>query len=376
MSKRNDREDVLIFVEDPGAANCLAQLPAALKQRGWQTFLVAHGLAERYLPELGIQTDAGKSSLGALKLIEATQPRLVLVGTSDNFDSMGLMLVAEARRAGIQTIGIVDHRMNADIRFKGRSSDPMAYAPDWLLVPDEWTKATFVNLAYPARQIAVCGHPYYDYVRSVRTQLEPEDINDIRSRVLPDAVGGRKVVLFASECAARISPLNPQLRAGYTLTGSADAAGRTEIALEEFLFAIRCVTPRPYLILRLHPKDKVEYFEKYLKAFDFVSHGGLPLELIYVSDLVVGLTSMLLMEAALLGKMTLSIIPRPEEKEWVPGIELGVTMCVTTRNQLCHCLPVMMCGDPTDPAAVLDRVIPWRALERYVEFVENLLCKV
>jgi len=376
MAEMTDKADVLLFAEDPGAANYMAQLPAALNKLGWKTFLVAHGLSEQYLKELDTQPDAGKSSLDVLKLIEATKPRVVLVGTSDNFDSMGLMLLAEARRAGIQTVGVVDHRMNAEIRFKGRSNDPMAYAPDWLIVPDEWTKSSFVNMAYPARQVAVFGHPHYDYIRSVREQLEREDINEIKRRVLPDTVEGKKVVLFAAECAACNSPLSPQLRAEYKLTGSGDAAGRTEIVLEEFLGAIRFLTPRPYLVLRLHPKDKLEYFEKYRESFDFVSHGGLPLELIYISDLVVGLTSMLLMEAALLGKTTLSIIPRPKEKDWVPGIELGFTACVTTRAQLCHCLPVMMCGNSTDPAAVLDRVIPRRTLERCVEFVENLLQRV
>ena len=56
-----------------------------------------------------------------------------------------------------------------------------------------------------------------------------------------------------------------------------------------------------------------------MKEFDYFSQKELPLEVVYASDLVVGMTSMLLYEAALMGKVCLSIMPRSIEKAWLPS---------------------------------------------------------
>jgi predicted glycosyltransferase len=55
-----------------------------------------------------------------------------------------------------------------------------------------------------------------------------------------------------------------------------------------------------------------------LEYFDLISEGGDPLELAYVSDIIVGMTTMLLFEASLLGKSVFSIIPRKFEIDWLP----------------------------------------------------------
>ena len=46
--------DVLIFVEDPGAVNYVAQLPAALSESGLRVRLLADGFAKDHLRERGI----------------------------------------------------------------------------------------------------------------------------------------------------------------------------------------------------------------------------------------------------------------------------------------------------------------------------------
>jgi hypothetical protein len=68
---------------------------------------------------------------------------------------VGLELIAEARLAQILSVGVVDAFGNTDHRFRGRTDDPLAYMPDWLLVPDEWTKAAYVALGYPQERTIV-----------------------------------------------------------------------------------------------------------------------------------------------------------------------------------------------------------------------------
>jgi len=326
--------DVLIFVEDPGAANYIAPLPAELAQKGWQVSLLAGGNARNYLLARGVHSEEVQHPATAGSILATYHPRLVLVGTSENPDTLGLALVAQARRLEIPSVGVVDFYSNAGQRFRGQSREALTYAPDWLLLPDEWTRAAYVDLGYPAQRTAVCGHPHYDHILQVKSQLDRKDPAILRRSILPQSPEGRPVVVFVAEVSTGLNPQQYLRSPEYTLTGWGTSVGRTEIVLEEFLDAIRLVAPRPYLVLRLHPKNALEDFAPYLCEFDHVSSGGSPLELVYVSDLVVGMTSMLLFEATLLGCQTLSIVPREVEKEWLPSIHMHITTCVTTREQL------------------------------------------
>jgi hypothetical protein len=367
------KTDVLIFVEDPGAANYVAHLPAALAERGWQALLLADGGVKEYLLERGVRPTMVRPSMTAENILASFNPRLLLVGTSENPDTLGLALVAQARQSDIESVGVVDFINNADHRFRGRSEEALTYAPDWLLVPDEWTKDAYVELGYPAHRILVCGHPHYDHVLDVKTQLSQEDRTILRRRVLPQVPKGRLVVVFAAERLPGLDPQQYRRSAEYTLTGWGTSTGRTEIVLEEFLDAIQLVKPRPYLVLRLHPKNTRDEFTAYLDEFDLVSHGGSPLELVYVADLVVGMTSMLMLEAALLGRPTLSVVPRVVEMEWLLSIRIGITACVTTREQLRSNLANLL-RDSSQMLRVDDgKVIVFGSLQRTAKFIERLL---
>ena len=363
----------MIFVEDPGAANCISQLPAALAEQGRSVRLLADGYAKEHLFHLGVRSEVVPHSKDAEEILASIAPRLLVVGTARNPETLGLALVAEARSFSIKSVGIVDALINADRRFCGRSDDPLAYAPDWLLVADKWTKDVYTSLGYPAQRVAVCGHPHYDYVLSIKKRLEQDGRNVVRQRVLQGVSERRKVVIFATEGSARLTQLQSGCSAEYTLTGRGASTGRTEVVLEEFLDAVQLVEPRPYLVLRLHPKDTQDDYTAYLDEFDLISSGGSPLELIYVADLVVGLTTMLILEAALLGKPTLSVVPRALEKEWLPSVRAGITPCAATRKQLRAALVDLLCDSSHMPCANVDDVIPFGSLQRIMDFIERLL---
>lgn len=335
--------DVLVFVEDPGAANYAADLPAALAEEGVRAPLLVRGSAEAYLRDRGYPVQAVPDGVAADSLLERVMPRLVVVGTSENPDTLGLALVDAARARGIETVGLVDAFPNAAHRFRGHAGQPLAHAPDWLAVPDEWTRDAFVELgAAPARTV-VCGHPQYDRVRALGGELDREGREAVRARVLPGA-GGRPVVVFVAEISTGLHPEQYRRSAAYTLHGRGGSAGRTEVVLEELLDALGALDPRPYLVLRLHPKNSAEEFAAYAGEVDLVSAGGSALELVYAADLVVGMTSMLLLEAEILGSPTLAVVPRAVERDWLPSIRRGDTPCVDTRAALREALPRLVRG--------------------------------
>ena len=365
--------DVLIFVEDPGPALYAAPIPQALGEKGWQSIIYAAGLAQDALRQRKIPFMPAQAGLTAEDLIREVKPKLLLTGTSENPDSLGLQLIRAAREATIPTAAFIDARVNAAFRFRGRREQPLAYAPEWIVVPDEWTKDEFVRIGAMPERTVVCGHPQHDHVLALSRTWTASNLEAFRRRLLPGLATGQQVVVFVSEGSERVPLLSliPSVDQ-YSLKGRGDRMGRTEIVIEEFLMAVEDLPERPYLVLRLHPKDHQDDFQSYEADFDHMDHGSPPLELVFCADLVVGLTSMLLLEAALLGKQTLSILPRAEERLWLPTAQHGITPCVMDRPGLTRALQkLLQNGGP--PQQESRSWAPEGSLMRLVDLVGRIL---
>jgi hypothetical protein len=307
--------------------------------------LLAGGAAREYFGQRNICFETLDQFAGVEGVLPAVRPGLLLCGTSEDPDTPGLAMIEQARGMGIVSVGVVDFIANAEYRFRGRGTDSLEHAPDWLLLPDRWTREAYTALGYPEERALVCGHPHYDYVRELAVQLSKENRGALRERLLPGIDKHSWLAVFVAEVSTGLNPGQYRCSEQYTLPGRGGSSGRTEIVLEEFLDAVSFIKPRPYLVLRLHPKNIIDEFTAYLQEFDAVSSGGNPLELIFAADLVVGMSSMLLLEAVLLGRQVLSILPRSVEKEWLPTLKYGVPYCATTRKELMGMLQNLVPGN-------------------------------
>jgi hypothetical protein len=335
MKGKRKNLDVLIFVEDPGPANFVAPVHVALRNAGKASTILSTGTARKCLSDRGIKTNEIHVGDSTERLLDDLAPNILLMGTSENPDSIGFKLIEAARLKKIPTVAVIDAAVNAGYRFRGHSPSALAHAPDWLIVPDEWTKKLFIQLGYQAEKIAVCGNPHFDYVMDVAAGLAKAGASSLKNHILPGIGKNQPAIVFVSEGGASLRRLVAVVpNHEYTLRGWGSSRGRTEIILEEFLTAVQSISPRPYLILRPHPKDAPDDYRDYLKYFDCVDTTSSPLELVYCADLIVSATSMLLQEAAIMGRPVLSILPRPEEKEWLQGVRTGIIPFVTTRDEL------------------------------------------
>lgn len=364
--------NVLIYVEDPGAANYVAQLPQALAQAQIDCCLLVDGHATQYLQDRGVQFVAHNGNESAKALLEKYQPQLLLVGTSENRLSLALELIDQARAVNITSAAVIDMNVNAENRFRGQGKDAFTHRPDWILVPDEATRRAYRELSFPAEQIRVCGHPHYDQVLQRAAVLAQQNRMELRQRLLPGAAVDRPVVVFLSEPA---SILNPELlvkSSQYTLKGRGQSSSRTMIVFEEVLSVFTQLESKPYLVVRLHPKNKPEEFAAYAQDIDFISAGGDPLELIWAADLVVGMTTMLLLEAALMRQNTVSVLPRECEKQWLPCVAENWIPCLTTQVELQQQLPLLI---PEAGSCRQAPPLPIKvgSLKQVVDFVSGIL---
>lgn len=358
--------DVLISAEDPGAANFMAGVPGALKQRGLRSVQVVGGQAPEFLERRGVAFERAESS--AADILDKWRPRVLLAGTADK-GSLGTRLISEARVRGITTVAGVDARMGSDHRFRGSSGDPLEFLPDWVLVPDEWTRKKYLALGCSPERVLAVGQPHLDYVRSQVPELAKQGRAAIRTRLFGNDLRSQSVVVFIDEPSLSGSQ-GTNDPAQYTLRGRGKANGRTQIVLDELLDSIPKGTFRPYMVFRIHPRSSAEDYIDHMNDFDFISKGGSGLEVIFAADLVVGMTSMLLQEAAAMGLPTLSIVPDRNEAEFLPCVAAQVTSMVNTREQLRIILPTMV--NQTERPEEFN-LAPFGADSRIVDVLESLL---
>lgn len=345
---------ILLFVEDPGAANMLAGLSQALSETGLDAIVAAADHATERLTHLGIDHIPPDGDADAL--LDRTRPRILAAGCAENPAAFGLRLIDAARQRDIMTVGLIDGPSNPAYRFRGTGVDPLGHAPDRLIVPDPPTAALFQDLGFAAGAIMVTGHPHFDAVSHSRTALENEGQAAVRARVFPDAPAGRPLLLFAAELSDGHDRAQFQRGENYTLTGRGGSVARTDIVLEEVLDAVAAMPPRPTLAVRLHPKNTAADFLTYRDEIDLFSAGGLPLEALFAADAVVGMSSMVMWEAALLGRPTLAILPRAMEKAWLSAIGLGIVPVATSRDDIHRMLADLLAGRlmGRNPAEVIE----------------------
>jgi len=357
---------IVCAIEDPGAANGMVGLADALACHGATLDIFATGAARDYAPGIGLAVRSMDDLV--LPFPPEDQPSAIIVGTSENPNSFVFSITAAAQFAGIPSIGFVDGPANAEHRFRGMDSSPLAHVPDFLMVSDPAARDAFIALGVDAQNIDVVGHPAMDRVRARAAALEMEGKAGVRARLFPDIDPARPLLLFLAETSGGLDPSQFRRAPDYTLSGRGKSDGRTEICLEETLDAVRNVQPDAALVLRLHPKNDAKTFARYADELSAISADGDPLEAVYASDLVVGMTSVLLFEAAVLGRPTLSVTPRESEATWLSSIALGLTRHVCTADGLAASIREAL-NDGLQGTTDIDEIVPPGAAARMADAV-------
>ena len=158
--------DVLIFAEDPGAVNFLAPLSKELSLHQLSSVVLASGLAIAQLERRKIAFDKVDTDADCSSIITCFRPKVIIAGTAENPKTIALSLFMEGKRQLIPTIGVVDMVVNAAGRFRGEGIQPLACAPDYIMVPDYETKNAFELINFPADNIFIIGYPQLDFIQS------------------------------------------------------------------------------------------------------------------------------------------------------------------------------------------------------------------
>ena len=372
--QQTKKRTILFFAEDAGAANFIAPLTKQLTTKTIKCTVVSQGSASRIFSHHQVLYHSPRSDDTAAEIIDRHDPDLLVVGTCENPNTTGLKLIDEAKHRYLPSIGVIDGPAFPAYRFRGCSKIPLQHVPDWILVADMPTAKIYTDLGIPSNRIKVSGQPHFDYVLDRAKTLSLKDRTELSKYILGDDILPRPVVVFIAEVSDGFEKKHFQKSTDFLLEGRGISRERTKIVLEEVLDALRQSDLNPFVVLRLAPKNRAEEFQSYRKEIDLIHEKEPVIPLLFIADLVIGMTSMPLYEAAVIGRPTLSVLPILQQRHWLSSIDLGLTRLATTRHEIgCQIKAAIETGPLATIADLGNEIFPLGASQRAGDFLNKLL---
>jgi hypothetical protein len=296
---------------------------------------------------------------------EAAAPRLLLTATSVNGLDWESALWSQARAAGVPSLAVLDFWSNLPPRFQHRGQPAW---PTHLAVMDAAVAAELRALfpgAGPA--LHVTGQPVFDPLPALAARAG-EVVPPLRQAL--GLAAGERLVLFVSQPLAELR----------RQPGFADWGFDQHQVLAGLLPALAARASQHgeklCLVLRPHPREADAGLRPYLEQ----AFPGLRLQLerqlpgpalALAADLVCGMNSVLLQEAAYLGRPVLSLQPGLSQPDPLPANRQGLSQLVRTWADLPAALVAAL--TPGRPAPAVELLPDGHATARIAELAQQVL---
>lgn len=315
---------IAVLAGDAGGARAL--LPVLQRLRTTRVVTAdcyAYGPAQRIFVDAGLQPrPVSEETLGLLGRYHR-----LLVSTSINAERWELRFTARARELGIPTVAVLDFWGQYRPRF---TYEGILQIPDRIAVMDEVARGEMLREGFPAIRLAVTGQPALDELcEYARPEVRTSCNRELRRRARIEDHPGR-VILYASQ---PLSQLHDPAQLGFH---ERDVLADTVAAAGAVLARHR---QHATLVIKPHPRE--------IGLPMTVPQGGpsLSIHLLNESDvsprlaaagadLVIGMNSMLLLEACLLGTPVVSYQPGLRQPDVLPSNRLGWSRGVFRREDL------------------------------------------
>lgn len=243
------------------------------------------------------QSASEEHATNYLKEVRATY---VLSATSCNHVNWERAFLSAASQLEIRSLAVLDFWSNYQERFADDQKTALTM-PDQLAVMDERARTEAISAGLPARCLVVTGQPAFDALDAHRKQF-----NDAAKRQLHDSfafANDELVVMFVSQ----------PLRKMHEEYGATNQGFDEFLVAREVLATLEAITHDTgchiTLLVRPHPRENSSSYE-WLRSDHVrirISSDGDSREVVMAADLVVGMNSVLLLEACHLGAVVVSI---------------------------------------------------------------------
>jgi hypothetical protein len=346
---------ILSFSRDPGGTNAIMPLIEPLRALGNEVSVYGKDAALSIYRKQNIDcsdicdTIPSGTQEETDEFVRKTRPDLIVTGTSsEDFTERHLWKAAE--RAEITSFAVLDQWTNYRLRLIPEGSDPMneratseLIVPSFFFIMDEFARREMSVLGIDREKLVVSGQPFFDYIRKTGDRFTTQEIEELR-RELTGREDGHLFV-FASQPIAGIHRKNGMAEDywGYT----------EETVLKSVVDSLSKLTEematKVTFVLRLHPKDEPRVYEKALATLpdsikvvvDRETDSSL---LLKASDLIIGMFSMLLLEAAILERRFISVQIGLKRENPLMFDRLGLFRSILTEQELEETLRGILSG--------------------------------
>ena len=331
--------NLLLFARDPGNANQIVALAELLQSKlaGLcvkhpsgdgaklvaelthgrnvnQLLFAAHGVAARLLEAAKIKTTISMTDhvlRDPTSMLREKKITTVVTGLSDWDDNTPQELWKAAANNHVKSFAITDDttislkHARKDLNQRFRDSNGIEVFPDILCVVDKKSHQAAINAGMSDDSILTVGNLHLQRFQRLARKVGRDNIITLRQKW--GAAQEKKVILYASE------PIT-QMRK-YGKTRNYDELSLLSVLMDQvrnnnFAEHILCNT-NTIIVIRPHPRDHLAKFQPYLInpiPQTIVSCAGSSAEAVLAADAIVGISSMLLVEAATLNRPSFSLI--------------------------------------------------------------------
>lgn len=287
---------ILFGAKEAGAGSLLAELIKNIKPNN-HSLVLSSSTASTYFEEIDIEVEIIDKKIPNKKIgdtIDSLSPDYVLVGASA-YQSIEKQLITESKARNYKVISFIDHYWNLWQRYANENNaHPWTYKPDFIFVIDEICKIKLCELGWPKDKIGINTHSLINKTNFEKT-ISNEKINqklDIDDNTIK--------ILFVSEYNF------PKCEIWKWEQSSNEDIDFLLKSTLDFIESFNRINKKKFqLIIKLHPSEDnrlSKIYKNYSENNYCVVKNQLEkVELFTISDLAVGLNSMLLLEASNFG---------------------------------------------------------------------------
>lgn len=324
---------IIAVCGDPGGANAVAPVIEALQAEGLVSVrALAYRQAQSLWTKRGLVFEmlAERSTRAmAMELLGQPGTALLLTGTSVNLIDLEKQFIAAANHIDVPSLAVLDFWTNYAWRFSD-TDGRLVYVPDRIAVMDQRARDEMVADGFEPERLTITGQPAFDDLAVWHARFTLDRRWTFRESL---GIGSQEqFVMFASQPLSFLygtDPANP-LYPGYD----------EHTVLRALISALDQIAEQSQqkivLVIRPHPRESVEEFANLQgRAIRIiVSTEDESRDLVMAADLVIGMNTVLLVEACYLGCVTLSLQPGLRLPDVLPTNSWGMSRAVYHNEEI------------------------------------------
>ncbi len=305
MHKRtHTKPRILAFAREAGGAAVIAPIVKSMRARKWRVLLFSKDYGTNIFLKKGLTSIPLQkfSSEAIMQKFGKKLPDCIVTSCASlpELDMTERYLWEWGKKNNVPAVAILDQWQNYASRFSGpKGTKRLGYIPDAIFVMDALAQKDMVAEGFCCTKIKVTGQPALDLVRHEHRHAQKLKKRIIDRLRIP---AHELIVTFVSESLKK----HFKGRLGYDEFSTLDFLGQylEKLALQKKKKICLCI--------KLHPQNKRRDFLPYLKRWPgiqkvIIDTNCSPRETIVISDLVIGISSVMLVESLLVGKVTVSL---------------------------------------------------------------------